>query len=259
VARGRTLALLAAALIAAELGVLLGPAAIRVPSGLILTFLLPGLVMTRGILIRTRIEATEELLLVPGLSLAIAVITGLAIGTARARLTATTWAIALGIVIAAGLLAAGLLARAPERTRALRRPAPRPAPVLPSRGKSPGIGPVVMFAVGALAVFSAIAIGVRGQRDHDDKSGFTELWALPGASNGSAIRLGVRSHERRDVRYRIRVSIEHRAVRDQALTLRPGQTWQTTQPVGRPGERVRVALLTSSRGRVYREVHLASR
>jgi uncharacterized membrane protein len=259
VARGRTLSLLAAALVATELGVLLGPAPIRVPSGLILTFLLPGLVMTRGILTRTRIEATEELLLVPGLSIAIAVITGLAVGTARGRLTATTWAIALGVVTAACLLAAAFLAHAPKRKRSARPTAPLPAPVLPRDGNSPGIGPFVIFALGALGVVSAIAIGVHGQRAHDDETGFTELWALPAPSPGSAIRLGVRSHERRDARYRVRVSIEHRLIRDQALTLRPGQTWQVTQPVGRSGEPVSVALLTPSRHRVYREVHLAPR
>ena len=80
--------MLALVLAGAELGILLGPAPIRVPAGLIVAFL-PGLAITRAIQTRTRIEGTEQLLLVPGISLAVAVIeTALKAvgGTGRSRL-----------------------------------------------------------------------------------------------------------------------------------------------------------------------------
>jgi uncharacterized membrane protein len=258
VANGRTLPLLASALAAAELGILLGPAPVRVAAGLTLVLVLPGLVITRGVLARLRILGTEKLLLVPATSLAIAVITGLVLNTAHIRLTAANWAGALGLVTAVGLLAGALLEDAHEDRPHPRRPRAWLARVSPVGRPSLGIGPAVMLVIAALATSAAVAIGVLGQRDRDSETEFTELWALPGPSSGSAIRLGVRSHERGDVRYRLRVSIHGRVVRDYALTLQPGQTWQSTQPVERSGARVDVALLTSPRGRVYREVHLAA-
>jgi uncharacterized membrane protein len=244
VARERTLALLASALAAAEVGILLGPAPIRVPSGLILC-ILPGFVLTRAILNRSQISGTEQLLLVPGLSLAIAVIIGLVLSAAHIRLTTESWAVALGLVTASGLLAMARLEGAHE--------------VAPRRRnrQSLSIGPAAMFVFAALAVIAAVTIGVLGQRRHDNETAFTQLWALPGPSS-STVRLGVRSHERDEIRYRLRVSIQGRVLRSQALTLRPGQTWQSTQQLARSGERVDVTLLTSARGRVYREVHLSA-
>jgi uncharacterized membrane protein len=258
VANGRTLPLLASALAAAELGILVGPAPIRVAAGLTLVLVLPGLVITRGVLARLRILGTEQLLLVPGLSLAIAVITGLVLNTAHIRLTAANWAGALGLVTSVGLLAAALLDDVHEDSAQPRGPRAWLTTVRAVRRRSLGIGPAAMLVIAALATGAALAIGVLGHRDRDRQTAFTELWALPGPSSGSAIRLGVRSHERGDVRYRIRISIEGRVVRDHALTLQPGQTWRSTQPVKRSGEEVDVALLTSARGSVYREVHLAA-
>jgi uncharacterized membrane protein len=253
--------MLACACAAAELGILLGPAPIRVAAGLTLGFILPGLVITRVILFRTRIAGTEQLLLVPGMSLAIAVITGLVLNAAHIRLTAASWAIALGVMTAAGLLAAAMLEDRNEVRRNPRRPRAWLTVASPGSRQSLGIGLTAMLMVAALAVGAAVVIAVLGQRDRDSETEFTELWAVPGPSSGpssaSAIRLGVRSHERGDIRYQIRVSIDGHVVRSQALTVRPGQTWQSMQPT-RSGERVDVALLTSPRGRVYREVHLTT-
>jgi len=245
VAEERTFPLLASALAAAEVGILLGPAPIRVPSGLTL-WILSGLVFTRVLLKQRRIGGPEQLLLVPGLSLAIAVIIGLVLNAAHIRLTAESWAVALGLVTALGLLAIARL----EDAHGV---APR------ARSRQPlSLGPAAMFVLAALAVIAAVTIGVLGQRRHDNEAAFTQLWALPGPST-STVRLGARSHERHEVRYRLRVSIAGRVVRSRALVLRPGQAWQSTQQLSRSGERVDVALLTSPRGRVYREVHLAAR
>jgi uncharacterized membrane protein len=257
VAKGKTLPILAFVLAAAELGILVGPAPTGLAAGLTLG-VLPGLVITRVLQTQTRIEGTEQLLLVPGMSLAVAIITGLVLNSADIRLTAGHWAIALGLVTAAGLMAGAMLEDAREVVRHRRRPRARPTSASPGGRHSLGIGPAAMFVAAALAVSAAVVISVLGQRDRDSETEFTELWALPGPSSASAVQLGVRSHERGDVRYRIRVSIEGHVVRSQALALRPGQTWQSTQPVARSGERVDVALLTSPRGPVFREVHLTA-
>lgn len=246
------------ALVAAELGILFGPAPIRVAAGLTVA-LLPGLAITRAIQPRTRVEGTEQLLLVPGISLAVAVITGLILNSADIRLTAGNWAIALGLATAAGVAAEAMLKEEHEVGRRPRRPDGR-LPAASPRGRSSlDVGSAAMFVIAALAVSAAVVGGVLAQRDRDIQTGFTQLWALPEPGSPSAVRLGVRSHERGDARYRIRVSIEGRVVRDQALTLRHGQTWESTQPVARPGEHIGVALLTSPRGPAYREVHITAR
>jgi hypothetical protein len=114
-----------------------------------------------------------------------------------------------------------------------------------------------MFMMAALATSAAVGIGLLGQRAAESRTEFTELWALPIPGSPPVARLGVRSHERVDVRYRLRVSIDGRLVRSRVLTLRPGQTWQSTEVV-QTGQYVAVALLRPPDGRVYREVHLTA-
>jgi hypothetical protein len=193
------------------------------------------------------------------MGLAIAIITGLVLNTANIRLTAGSWAIALGLVTAAGLVVKAILeAQHAVEGHSRRRPAWLTATSLGGRG-SLELAPDVLFVVSAaLATTAAVAIGVLGQRDRDRQTHFTELWALPGRGAASPVRLGVSSHESGDVRYRIRISLDGRVVRSQALMLRPGETWQSTQPVARPGVHVDVALLTSSRGPAYRAAHLTA-
>jgi uncharacterized membrane protein len=252
------LRVLASALAAAELGILLGPPPIRIAAGLTLGFVLPGLVVARGVLSRTRIAGIEQLLLVPGLSVSIAVITGLVLDAVHIPLTAASWGIALGLVTVAGLAVVAVRQGQSEVGRRPRRPRAWLTAASPGGRRSLGVGAAAMFAMAALAVGAAVVIGVLGQRDRDSKTAFTELWALPAQGSASAVRLGVRSHERGAARYRIRVSIDGRVVRSRELTLRPGQTWHSMQPVTRSGERVDVALQMSPRGPVYREVHVTA-
>jgi uncharacterized membrane protein len=243
-----------AVLAAVELGILLGPAPIRVAAGLILGLVLPGLVITRAVSARARIEGAEQLLLVPGISIAVAVIAGLVMNAARIHLTAVNWAVALGLVTTVGVVVIamfedGEVGRKPRGGRGRSQRAEFAREVRP-----PVVASAAMLAVAAMSVVGALVIGVLGQRDRGP--GFTELWAVPGPTSASAVRLGVRSRERHEVRYRLRVSIDGRVVRSQRITLRPGQTWRSTQSVTKAGEQVHVALLKSTRGPVYRQVRL---
>ena len=256
-ANSGTLPALAFTAAAAELGVVVGPAPIRVAAGLTLAFL-PGLLITRAIHTQTRTEGAERFLLAPGMSLAVAVIAGLLLDIANIRLTTEHWAIALGLVTAAGLAGEAILEDEHEVAPDRRRSRGRLTAASPVRRYSPGIAPTVMLVMAALAVSAAVVIGVVGQHDRDSATEFTELWALSEPGSDSAVRLGVRSHERGVVHYRIRVLIDGQVARSQALTLRPGQTWQSTQPSTRSGGRVDVALLNSPGGAVYRRVHLTA-
>jgi uncharacterized membrane protein len=113
-----------------------------------------------------------------------------------------------------------------------------------------------MLAGAVLGATAAIAVGVALQRDTG--RGFTELWALrPRVAAPAAVRLGVRSHERRGTAYRIVVAVGGRKVRDESFSLRPGQTWQVMQPISTPKNRVSVTLLKAGRDGAYRRVRLA--
>jgi hypothetical protein len=116
-----------------------------------------------------------------------------------------------------------------------------------------GVVAPALLAVAALAAIGALVIGARGQ--HYRGQGFTQLWALPGRGALSAVRLGVLSHELHEARYRIRVSVDGQEVGTQEITLRPGQAWQSTQPVTNAGE-VEVRLERRPGGAVYRHVRL---
>jgi hypothetical protein len=256
-ARWRTVPTLAFTLAAAELAIALAPSPIRVVAGLTLV-LLSGLVTTRVIQARLPLGRAERLVIVPALSLALTVVAGLLLNAAELRLTRASWAVALGLVTAAGLLAMTMLEEGHQVGRGTPNVRATPPAMWNGGPRTLPIGPSSMFAMALLAVGAAIVIGVLGGRASDSKAQFTELWALPGARSAPAVRLGMRSHQRGDTRYTIRVAIEGRVVRSQAVTLRPGQTWFGMQAVPRAGERVDVALLTSRQGRVYRQVHVTS-
>jgi hypothetical protein len=270
----RLLQSLTSVLIVVELGVLWAPAPIKVVAGLTLGLVLPGFVATR-LLGRLSIAGVERLLLVPGLSVAIAIVTGLCLTAAHIHLRTASWAIALGLVTAAGLAVLALLEqRKPGKkepggdhfwrslgpvtstnlrihvfaaslaVRRLRLKRPNPAIVR---------APAVM--IGAIGLTLALAVGgavaVSGSTEHYHGRGFTELWALPDGT--SAVRLGVISHELHAVTYRIRVSVDGDMLRDRAVALRPSQTWQFVQPIS-GGGLVNVALQKSPGGPTYRRV-----
>jgi uncharacterized membrane protein len=244
----------AAALAVVELTILVGPAPVRVVAGLALALILPGLAITR-VLGRAQVERAEQLLLVPGMSVVIAIITGLVLNGAHVHLTRESWAISLGVVTAAGLAIGAMRERHEEVGKDPRRESARPAGAASVAGRRMrGVVVAALLAVAALAAIGALAIGALGQRYRGH--GFTDLWALPGRSALSAVRLGVVSHERHEARYQIRVSVDGREVETQEITLRPGQAWQSTQPVTKPGELVEVRLDHWPHGTIYRHVRL---
>ena len=122
---------LAAALGVAELSIFLGPPFLRVPGGLLLGLVLPGLVLAPLLSLRGA-DRVEKLLFVPALSVVIAIVTGLVVSAAHVRLTMQSWAVALGVVTAMGLVVAatggrnqhGLLHGASFVSRHLRRALP---------------------------------------------------------------------------------------------------------------------------------------
>jgi uncharacterized membrane protein len=277
----------AVALVVVELGVLWAPTPIRVAAGLTLGLFLPGFVAAR-LLGRPSMTGVERLLLVPGMSVATAILTGLCLTAAHIHMTTDSWAIALGSVTAVGVAILARLERGKHGEKELRPdlllPSLSVAPSRPEvslsgldlneiqrrvdesrrrsdrrRGKSDKPRRPYAFAASlglilVLAVAGAVAISASTEHYHG--RGFTELWALHGGSSRSTVRLGVISHEPHEVSYRIRVLVDGHTLRNEDVALRPGQTWQSIQPIIR-GRRVDIMLQTSPSGPVYRRVRLS--
>jgi uncharacterized membrane protein len=274
-ADSRLLQSLGAALVVVEVGLLWGPAPIRVPAGLVLGLVLPGVVITR-LLGRPPFAGVERLLMVPGISIATALLAGLCLNAARIHLTTDSWAVALGSVTAVGLAILAVSERGAQSRTDLQRAPIRgvvssnfPADFLVSlrwwclqlkhgafrtwRGR-----PIVVAGVALiLSLGVAGAIAISASTEHYHGPGFTELWALPGAGPRSTVRVGVLSHELHEVRYRIQVSVDGGGLRTEDIALRPGQTWQSTQSIPR-GSLVDITLKKSPGGPVYRRVRLWS-
>jgi uncharacterized membrane protein len=245
----------AAVLVAVELSILFGPPPLRIPAGLILGLILPGVVLA-PLLSWPRLEGVERLLLVPGMSVVIAIIAGLVMSAARVRLTIDAWALALGLVTVAGLALAVLRDRhtdvGVEPRPTWRRARSRGASA--EHGRVPIVAFLGMLFIATVAVTGAFVISAVGE--HYRGPGFTELWALPGRSSVSGVRLGVVSHELHAASYRLLVSIDGRQVRSARLILRPGQGWQSTQPVTKPGAKVDVWLEKWPSDAIYRHVDI---
>ena len=244
----------AVALVVVELGVLWAPAPIRVAAGLTLGLFLPGFVAAR-LVGRPSITGVERLLLVPGMSVATAILTGLSLAAAHIHMTTDSWAIALGSVTAVGVAILAILDRAKHGEGELRPDfAPPSLGVAPSRSRrfyafAASVGLTLVLAV-------AGAVAISASTEHYHGRGFTELWALPGGSSRSTVRLGLISHEMHEVSYRIRVLVDGQTLRDEDVALRPGQTWQSIQPIMR-GRRVDITVRISPSGPVYRRVRLS--
>jgi Protein of unknown function (DUF1616) len=132
------------ALVVVELGVLWAPAPIRVAAGLTLGLFLPGFVAAR-LLGRPSITGVERLLLVPGMSVATAILTGLCLSAAHIHMTTDSWAIALGSVTAVGVAMLAILDRGKHGEKELRPDLLPPSlGVAPSKPRTPlcicGIG-----------------------------------------------------------------------------------------------------------------------
>ncbi|MEV6491355.1 hypothetical protein AB0M20_22485, partial [Actinoplanes sp. NPDC051633] len=83
-----------AATVLCSAGVLAGPAALAVPAGLLLAFLLPGLALTALIFRYRVLTGVERAVLAPALSMATMIVAGMGIYVAGFRLDRVSWTIA---------------------------------------------------------------------------------------------------------------------------------------------------------------------
>ena len=90
---------------------------------------------------------------------------------------------------------------------------------------------VVVFGVGiiGLGVIQALR-EAQTEAIRQQSVGFTQLWVLPaGQADRAAVQLGVMSQEAALTRYRLRLEVDGRLVREwQSIALRPSEQWQQT-------------------------------
>jgi len=175
-----------------------------------------------GVVVRSLLAA-PFVLLVPGYACVCAIF-GVALGFAE-RL-----ALGVGLSLALGmrplpwllvLLAVTLVAAAIARRRGA-------LPALPRRvGAALPLPQALLLGVAALIACTALGVAVVGAQ-RAPMTGFTQLWLLPGATQGT-VNLGVESHENRTLHTSLVLTQGGKELqRWSELTVEDGATWQTT-------------------------------
>jgi uncharacterized membrane protein len=188
------------------------PLAVRIAFVLPLVLVLPGYALVRALLSGKELERSHRLLLSLGLSLSLAIVTGLLLDVSTIGLDARSWAVSLATETWILCVVAGLRWRH-------RDDVDEAAPSARSwrlRGRD-----VLLFAVAA-CIFSGAVAFARTPLPAPNVHGYTALWLLPGpAGHRSDFRIGVKSGERGRVRYRLVVRVGTRVVLERRFQLEP--------------------------------------
>jgi hypothetical protein len=225
----------AAVIAGAALLVLPLPVLLRAALGLPLVLVAPGWLVSATIFPDRALDPVVRGLLAVGLSIAIAILTGLLLAALGLRLGEASFT-----TMAAGETAAAALAA--ERSGAQLR-VPRIAWT--------GTGLLVAAAVAVSAVALATARTTPTAKPHTIKP-YTALWAE--REPGQTVRVGVISGELTPTRYRLDVLGGKLRLTRLRLDLRPGQQWQANLVGAGIHRRMRIVLRRDDERRVYREV-----
>ena len=215
-----------------------------------LIFVLPGYTLTEVLFHQKLLNGTHRLALTLGISMALAVLSGLILNVLPIGLQALSWAVSLGLLTTVFSLFVVYLRRRVQL---------KGAPLLRLRFN---ITAYLLLALAtAIAILSVLyaVIGVE-QQPHP---GFTQLWILPATLTGNscAVRLGVRNFEGTTVTYRITLTMNGQQLTTwQSVVLESEQTWNQVVSIP-PGTvhnmyvEVRLYRLDQPQT-VYRNVHL---
>lgn len=210
------LAALAAATISAA--IVLAPfdaGPIRVAAALLMVLVLPGYAIVTAAAPGRAITRAEQILLAGVMSLAAAILTGLALNLTPWGLAAPAWAASLwGITLVAGLVA---LARR-QGLPADARPARHPFRFGWRYAVLTGLAGVIAIAAVSLARLPTPSQGLQG---------YTLLWALP-AGDARTVRIGITSDEFSTTDYTLTLRSGNLVLRKwSSITLGPGEQWET--------------------------------
>jgi len=219
-----------------------------------LLFVLPGYTLIEVLFHQKLLNGTYRLVLSLGLSLTLAILSGLMLNVLPGGLQALLWAVFLGLLTTIfALLAAFFRRRVQVRVVLVQGRRPLRLGLSTSTYL---VGLAIMMA--SLSVLYAV-IGVE-QQPHP---GFTQLWMLPAAQTGtsSAVNLGIRSFEATTVTYRVTMTMNGQTLRIwPSVVLKPEQTWNQVVPIPPDGTHslyIDAQLYRLDQPQtVYRNVHL---
>ena len=230
-----------------------GPRApwLAVPAAAALVLVLPGLAAVELLFPPHTLDGVRRTLLTAALSLAAAVLTGLALVEAHVRLDRASWSLGLGAVAVGTALAALVRASTPRPVSFLPL-----RPARPARSRRVRVVLVLAAAGSAASLAGAVVVAARPVGAHHVQ-GYTLLALTPRA--GGELTVNVTSAEigPRDYRLLVRLGTE-RILLDRPLALSTGGSWTGTVAVPAGGGEATAALvLRQAKGDVvYRTVHV---
>ncbi len=199
---------------------------IGVVLGLLLVFILPGYALTEILLRKYTFDISYILLLTLGLSVAIAIISGLALNLLPSGLQPASWVLILGLLtIIFSLLALYL-----------RQGVPTTMTMTSRGGAQRHTLPLYGYILGSLSILittGSIVYSINSAQQQP-RPGFTQFWILPAVQSGKScsVHLGVRSFEKTSVTYHVTVSVNNiQLVPLPDITLTPQNEWDVTVPV----------------------------
>lgn len=207
-----------------------------------LVLFLPGYALAANIFAVGTIGGAERSVYAVVFSIAVTAVGGFLIQVPF-HLSRDAWAVLLaGVTLAAAVRGALTTAPASEpRGRLLPWPLPLAGGLL-----------LVAAALAAISVVSA----TNGLHDAQSRIRFTSFWMLPSAGESGSVAVGVRSHEGRPTRYRLKLEAGGRRLAAADIRLKAGQTWEARFPVGEePGDAAVLAELNRE-GKRYRRLAL---
>jgi uncharacterized membrane protein len=216
------------------------PVAVSTIFAVPLVLVLPGWALLDALDARTTGRA-QRVVLVPSLSIALAIAVALIVDFVPSGLTQRSWAIGIFVVVAAASVVA-----AARGTSAIGLP----------RSTALGLRRLdVVALVVAAAVLTGTVILVRTPLAAKKAQGYTILSLVQG--KGSTVVVGVQSGEQRKTRYRLVVgSQKHVLYRDRNLVLEPSERTSVRISLPRRGQPVTATLYRGKRTVVYRHVAL---
>jgi uncharacterized membrane protein len=242
----RDLALVAALAFAGLLAaVLQAPVVVRAVLLVPLVLVLPGYAIAANLFARGTIGPIERAVYSITLSIAVVAVGGLLIQLVL-DLDRDVWAVFLAAVTIYAALR--LRGESPGEPIAWPQAIPWPLPVA-----------TVAFVLAGVIAGLAIASAGEGLREAQAKIRFTDFWLLPDgagplASGGTRLRVGLRSHEGRPVRFGLQLSRDGRTIARRSLRLRAGEEWTRTFVVPEAPRGVPVLASLAREGQPYRRL-----
>lgn len=209
-----------------------------------LVLVLPGYALIAVIFPNRTLGTLERLIFSLGLSFSIAIINGLILNLTPWGLQTSSWAVSLGGITLAAVLA-GVLRRGQE-------------PVVFGTSYKPSVGQVLLLGAALATAIIAIVVAYTGAIRHPSQR-FTQFWITRAATD--TIQLGVRSFEATTTSYRVELRIGERVIGEwTSVELQPDEEWtvQVNLPKAEADVEIVEALLYREDipGTVYRRVFL---